>query len=134
MNRILDCMTETARRLVLHEGGNTAVEFGMVAPILFMAIIGGMQMSTALWKQNALNYAVEQAARCASIDANNCGSPTKVQSYAATLSGAGFASSVFTVAAPACGNQVTATYPYVLNIPLVGQYSFNLSATSCYPK
>jgi len=134
MNRILYRMTECARRLVAHEGGNTAVEFGMIAPILFMAIIGGMQMSTALWQQNALNYAVEQAARCASIDANNCGTPSKVQSYAATLSGAGFASSVFTVAAPACGNQVTASYPYVLNIPFVGHYSFTLTAQSCYPK
>lgn len=113
-------------------GGASAVEFGLILPALLMLLLGGMETGRALWTQNALNFAVEQAARCASIDQNNCGTTTQVQSYAAAAAGAGFASSTFSVATAACGNVVSASYPIQLHIPFVGT-ALTLTAQSCYP-
>ena len=122
----------TARRFARASDGATAVEFAIVAPVLLMLLLGIMEAGRALWTQNALNFAVEQAARCAAIDQNNCGSSTQVKSFAANVSGADFSSSIFTVTAAACGNLVSASYPMHLNIPYVSAAP-TLTAQSCYP-
>ncbi|HUJ98285.1 MAG TPA: TadE/TadG family type IV pilus assembly protein [Stellaceae bacterium] len=122
----------TARQFARASDGATALEFAIVAPVLLMLLLGIMEAGRALWTQNALNFAVEQAARCAAIDQNNCGLPAQVQSFAANVSGADFTSSIFTVTAAACGNLVSASYPMQLNIPYVSAAP-TLTAQSCYP-
>jgi TadE-like protein len=119
-------------RLKRHRGGNVSVEFAMIAAPLFLLLFGTMEVGRMLWYQNALNYSVDEAARCASIDVNNCNTSDQVKSYAANRSGAGFSSGVFSASTQQCGNQVTATYPMSLNIPLM-PISVTLSAQSCYP-
>jgi hypothetical protein len=117
---------------------------GLVAPALFMFLLGIGWFGYAFWLQNALDYAVTNAARCASISsACMTGTPpaadsTTTASYAAGASGAGFDPSVFTVTlATTCGgktgNQVSALYPVTLLIPFVS-VSLNLSSQACYPK
>jgi len=120
-------------RLARRRGGAAAVEFAFVGPALIVLILGIAETGRALWVQNALNIAVEQAARCASIDKNNCGTPAQVTSYAATVSGASFSSSTFTATQTGCGNLVTAAYPIQLNIPMA-DYAYTVTAQSCYPK
>ena len=78
------------------------------------------------------DYSVEEASRCASINATACGSAGKVQAFAAARSGGSFASSVFTASTVGCGNQVSASYPMRLNIPFTS-YAVTLTAQSCYP-
>jgi Flp pilus assembly protein TadG len=112
--------------------GATAVEFAAIAPVLLVFLLGIIELGRALWTQNALHYAVEEAARCASINAVNCGTSSQIQAFAADSSGASFSSSVFTATTASCGNQVTASYPMTLNIPFLS-YSFTLTAQSCYP-
>jgi hypothetical protein len=112
--------------------GNVAVEFALIAPALLTLLFGTIEASRAIWMQSALIYAVDQAARCAGINTNACGTPTQVQSYAAAESGAGFSSTVFTASTAACGNLVTASYPMRLNVPFVS-LSVTLGARSCYP-
>ncbi|MDR3450528.1 MAG: pilus assembly protein, partial [Alphaproteobacteria bacterium] len=68
--------------------GSTAIEFGFVLGPLIMLLMGTVEFGRAMWIQNALNYSVEQAARCASIDANTCSSAGTTQSFAAAASGA----------------------------------------------
>ncbi|MGH7126521.1 MAG: TadE/TadG family type IV pilus assembly protein [Stellaceae bacterium] len=109
------------------------VDFAMIAAPLILLIVGTMEVGRLLWYQNALNYSVEEAARCATVDVNNCNTTDQVKSYAAGRSAAGFASSVFSLSSPACGNQVAASYPMSLSIPLV-PVSLTLTAQSCYPK
>lgn len=121
-----------ARQFARASNGATAVEFAIVAPVLLMLLLGIMEGGRALWTQNALSFAVEQAARCAAIDQNNCGSTTQVQRFAARVSGANFTGSIFTVTAAACGNLVSASYPMQLNIPYVSAAP-TLTAQSCYP-
>jgi|SRR5579859_6093833 Flp pilus assembly protein TadG len=115
------------------ETGSLAVDFAMIATPLFLLIFGTLEIGQMLWYQNALNYSVEEAARCASIDANNCATSSQITSYAAGRSGAGFATTVFSTSTPACGNRVSASYPMSLAIPFA-PVSVTLSAQSCYPK
>jgi hypothetical protein len=75
------------------------------------------------------------AARCASVDPNNCGSNASVQTSALnhyhgrSLGG----SNPFTSSATGCGHTVTASYSYSLVVPLVGTYAVPLSTSACFP-
>lgn len=113
--------------------GSLTVDFAMIAGPLLSLLLGTMEVGRLLWYQNALNYSVEEGARCATVDANNCNTTDQIKSYAAARSGVGFASTVFSVSSPACGNQVNASYPMSLSIPFVST-SVTLTAQSCYPK
>src|SRR5262249_48187113 len=118
-----------AGRFARSEGGNPAVEFGLLAPALLLFIFGIAEGGRLLWTVNALHYSVQEAARCASINKNTCGSTTQIQNFAAGRSGASFAASVFTFAIAGCGNRVSANYTMPLNIPFV-THSISLTAQS----
>jgi hypothetical protein len=117
-----------------HSRGSAAVELALVAPALFMFVFGIAETGRALWLQNALDYSVAEAARCASINPAVCTLPIGTQNYAAARSGAGFSASDFSVTdpMPSCGNQVSANYPMALMIPFL-TVSVNLTAQACYP-
>ena len=112
--------------------GSTAVDFALIASPLLLLLFGTMELGRMLWYQNALNYSVEEAARCASIDVNNCSTSAQIKSYAAARSGAGFATSTFTSSTSGCGHLVSASYPVSLVIPF-SPISITLTAQSCYP-
>ena len=124
--------------------GSAAVEMGLVAPALFTFLLGIGWFGYGYWLQNALDFAVTNAARCATVDTDpttgKCDSVAHTQSYAAGASGASFDSSVFTVTLDtACfgagshGNQVTGNYTLAAVIPFVS-VTLNLSSQACYPK
>ena len=134
MKRITEVARAIAacRRLVADTRGNPAVEFALVASPLLVFVFGIMATAQAMWLQNALNVSVAEAARCASVNPTLCGSPSQIQDYAADQAGAGFDSTIFTVATVSCGNRVSASYPLPLTIPFM-TLSVNLSAQACYP-
>lgn len=132
------------RALCRDQRGATAVEMGLVAPALFTILLGIAWFGYAFWLQNALDYAVTNAARCASVDsACMSGTPAATDAaatatYAAAASGAGFDSTVFTVTPnTTCGgksgNKVVGNFAVALAIPFV-PVSLNLSSQACYPK
>ena len=53
-----------------------AVELALAMPALCLFIFGIIEVSFALWVQNALDYSVAMAARCASLNGSAC-QPTK---------------------------------------------------------
>ncbi len=125
-------LLQLVRALARSRSGSTAVQMAFVAPAMLMFILGIMEVGRVMWLQNALNYSVVEAARCISNSPSTCGSASQTQSFAASQSGAGFASSVFTVTTASCGNKVTATYPVMLDIPYVN-LSTTLTSQACYP-
>ena len=125
-------LMQLVRALAKSRSGSTAVQMAFVAPAMLMFILGIMEVGRVMWLQNALNYSVVEAARCISNSPSTCGSASQTQSFAASQSGAGFASSVFTVTTASCGNKVTATYPVTLDIPFVN-FSATLTSQACYP-
>src|SRR5437870_10922540 len=119
------------RALARSRSVHSAVEFAFIAPAMLMFILGIAEVGRVLWLQNALDYSVVGAARCLSNSPSTCATATQAQTYAASLSGAGFAASVFTVTTASCGNKVTATYPVTLDIPYVN-LSATLTSQACY--
>lgn len=112
--------------------GSFAVEFGLIAPAFLLFIFGAIEGGLALWTQSSLQYAVEQAARCAVVDPTDCGTTAQIQSYAAAkVYGQSLSSTVFSVnSAAACGTQISASLPFqALVIPI----SVTLTASSCRP-
>ena len=118
-------------RLAHDQRAATAVEFAIVVGPLILLLVGIMECGRALWLLNALHYASEEAARCASNNPAVCGTPREIQSFAASRSGADYNVEVFTVTSAACGNLVTASYPMNLMIPF-GSYSVTLQAQCCF--
>lgn len=120
------------RGLLAERGGSAAVELALVLPALLSVMLGIMEFGRLMWTANALHYSVEQAARCAAIDATTCGTAAQVQTFAAGLAGSGFATTNFTVTTPACGVLVVGNYTYTVAVPLFTQ-AVALTAQSCYP-
>ena len=119
--------------------GATAVETALVLPILLAMFFGIIEVGHLLWTVSALNMAVQDAARCVSVSnvktppSTLCDTQAHMQTFATGRAwGMTVPPSTFTLSTPACGYQVTASYPYtpiVSYIPL----SMTLSASACFP-
>jgi len=121
-------------RLVGDCRGAAATEFALVAPALCMVLYGTMEFGRMAWTQQALNFAVEEAARCASVTPSVCGTSQQIATYAASEISAGYVpASAFTGATASCGHQVTASFPYPFVATGLFSMTPTLSATACEP-
>jgi Flp pilus assembly protein TadG len=120
------------RRALLDRAGVAAIEFAILGPVLLVLLIGIIEFGRLLWLENALQYAVAQASRCVTIDTSVCGSTRETQDFAASSSGMSFPSAIFLVGPAACGNLVSASYPFTFAAGLF-PYAITLTAQSCYP-
>lgn len=120
--------------------GAAAIEFAFAMPILLTALLGTVEFGRIMWTQNALHYAVEEAARCMTFNVTTCSSTSTIQSYAASVSGLSFGSggTTFTpTTGAACGggvtgNKVAASYPFPFVTSLFN-YNVTLTAQACFP-
>ena len=112
--------------------GNTAVEFAMVAPALFLLIFGTLEFGRLLWTQSSLHYAVEQTARCASVTPSICGTNTQIQTYAAnTISYLNVGTSTFSSSSTSCGHQISASFNYQFIATGLFPFTPTLTAQAC---
>ena len=126
---------KAANKIWRDERGATALEFAILAPVFFLLIFGIIAFGLLFWTQVGLQHGAEMAARCASINATLCptSNPSAITNYATQQAlGLSLPVSTFTYSAPACGNQVSASYrfqfPDILNLgPLT------LTAQACFP-
>lgn len=82
--------------------GSAAVEFALTVPVLLLLLFGAVEYGRLLWVQNSIQYAAEQAARCAAMGqtpgATLCTTASATQAYAASkVVGYTVASTAFTV-------------------------------------
>jgi Flp pilus assembly protein TadG len=129
------------RVLARNQRANTAVEFALAAPAIFLFMFGIIEFGYALWVQNALDYSTAAAARCASLNGSACSG--NVTSYAAGESGASLDAADFSYACRSgstdscasktvtCGCQVTGNHTIALHIPWENALSVNLSSRAC---
>ena len=115
-----------------NDHGATAVEFALIAPLAVMLLIGIMGVSLMLLSIGSMHFAVEAAARCASVNPTLCNSPAAIVVYAKSRYSGALIAPVFTYASVACGKQVGASITYTLDVGIYRQ-SVPLSATSCFP-
>jgi Flp pilus assembly protein TadG len=129
------CLT---RALARERAAAVMVETAMTFPALLLFVFGIVESGHLLWTQTVLHLAVQDAARCASVNSTLCPDSTSVQNYAAARSwGMTIPPSTFTLTLPssthACGYEVVARYaftPIVSYIPI----SMTLTAKTCFPQ
>jgi Flp pilus assembly protein TadG len=120
------------RRLLVDCAGATAVEYALVLPLLALMIMGGIWVGALSLSVSSLDLAVQSAARCAAVDANQCGSASATQTFALSRYAGPAISPVFSASNSGCGHTVTAQANFDLNIvPGIG--SIPLSVSACYP-
>lgn len=122
----------TLKGLWRDDRGATAVEFALVAPAAIMLLVGIVSLSIMLLSVGSMHYAVEAAARCASAIPTVCSTSSATVAYANSRYSGALISPVFTYVAAACGNKVSATATFTLEVGMFRQ-SVPLSATSCFP-
>lgn len=119
--------------------GVTAIEFALLLPFFVVLLFGVIEFGQVLFLQAALQHAVTEAARCATISGAagstpDCSSAGTVASYATTQAyGIGVAADTFSTSNPSGFNCVAASYPFLVAIPLLPPYQLTLTAKSCYP-
>jgi uncharacterized membrane protein len=114
--------------------GDVAVEMAIILPVLLLFVFGLIDFARLIWTQASLDYAVESAARCAAIDATQCGSAIQVQDYAVSKAfGLDVSPSAFSVAAAPCGKRVSADFSFEFVVPWLATGSLALTAEACYP-
>src|SRR5579859_5633280 len=110
------------------DSGATAVEFGILAPAFIAILLGVVYLGMLMFTQASLHYAVEESARCASVKTTVCTDAASTQTYAQNHYYGPNISPTFTASSGACGNSVTGSATFVLNVGIY-QASIPLSAT-----
>lgn len=112
-------------RLARDRRGGVLVEAALVLPLLFSVVFGSIELGRILWTKMAMDYAVQEAARCADIRPDLCGNAGQVLAYAqAKARPLDLPAGSISVSYPACGVQVTASITYQ---PTIGSYIFTRS-------
>ena len=119
------------RTILSCERGNTAVEFALVLPALILLVVGIIGACIVVHSAASLQYAVEQAARCYSVNSSQCPGQATTQTYAQSQYH-GLNKPLFTATTPACGYRVGAAVTVALSAG-VSSWSIPLSATACFP-
>ena len=114
------------------ERGTTAIEFAIIAPVFISFVVGILYVSMGLFLVGSLHYAVEEGARCASVRTMVCSDKTTTEAYTKSRYFGPSSSPTFAYAAAACGNSVSASVNYVMNLGLT-QVTVPISATACFP-
>lgn len=129
-------MRKLLKSLRLNQQGTTAVEFAIVAPVFIALLIGTIALCIGLFLVGSLHYAVEEGARCASVRAvcqvNGIPDAAATQTYAQNHYFGPNVSPTFTYAAAACGNSVSASISYSMNVGF-RTFTIPISATACFP-
>ena len=121
-------------RLAADRQGSTAVEFALVAIPLFTLLFGSMEFCRLVWTQSALNFAVQEAARCASVTPGTCGTAAQITTYAAAeIAPAYVPASAFTASSATCGHSVTASFVYPFVATGLFSMTPTLTASACFP-
>ena len=104
------------RRFGANLNGATAVELALVLPVFVLLVLGSMGAATYGYSLASMNYAVEEAARCAAVKTTVCSTPTSTSLYARSHYSGPAITPVFTYSNAGCGNTVTATATYSFNL------------------
>ena len=125
-------MRKLLKTLRLDQGGTTAVEFALISPILIALLVGTITLCVGLFLIGSLHFAVEDGARCASVKTTVCSDAATTVAYTKSRYFGPDVSPTFTYTAAACGNSVSASVNYSMD---VGSRTLviPISATACFP-
>ena len=125
-------MRNLLKSLRRDERGTTAVEFAIIAPVFIALLIGTMVLCVALLLVGSLHFAVEDGARCASVKTTICSDAATTVAYTQSRYFGPAVSPTFTYTAAACGNSVSASISYSMDVGF-RTFVVPISATACFP-
>ena len=120
------------KSLRLDDQGTTAVEFAIVAPVFIALLFGTLALCVGLFLIGSLHFAVEDGARCASVKTTICSDGPTTVAYTQSRYFGPNVSPTFTYAAATCGNSVSASINYSMNVGFK-TFVIPISATACFP-
>ncbi len=120
------------RSFTRDEAGASAVEFALVMIPTILLTLGTINLCLIIYTVATLHFAVEDAARCASVKTTICNSTGATQTYAASKYVGPTVTPVFAATTQGCGNQVVGTANFNFSSG-VAQWTIPLSASACYP-
>lgn len=112
--------------------GGAALEFALVLPAFIMMIVGGIFAANAVFTVSAMHFAVEDGARCASVQTTVCTDSASTVAFTQTHYAGPAVSPTFSYSTGGCGHTVSGTVTYNLDIG-TRKISVPLSTSSCYP-
>jgi Flp pilus assembly protein TadG len=112
--------------------GTTAVEFAMLAPAFILLLVGTVYICLGAFLAGSLHYAVEEGARCASIKTTVCSDAPTTLSYTQKQYFGPNPAPTFTYATAACGNVVSGSVNYVVNLGIT-TVTVPVSSSACFP-
>ena len=119
------------RRLWADRGGASAVEFAIVLPVFILLVLGSISAALLVFSISSLNYAVEDAARCAAVNKTLCSNAGDIVEYARDRYAGPPITPEFTYSTAGCGNTVTGTGTFSMDIiPEISKVP--LKASACH--
>jgi hypothetical protein len=118
------------------ERGAAALEFALVAPVLFLLLFGGMEAGRLMFVSAAFRLAVSDSARCAELGRPECQSLDGLAAHAqmrlrALATPLPVPAEALAMAPAACGIAISARLPYrPLLLPLANA-GITLTASAC---
>ncbi len=112
--------------------GTTVIEFAILAPVVITLVVGTFFLGLSLFLVGSLHFAVEEGARCASVNTGVCADASTTVAYAQSHYFGPSASPTYTFAAAACGNSLTASINYVMDIGMA-KLTIPVTASACFP-
>ena len=125
-------MRNLLRSIYRNKDGTTAVEFAIIAPVFLLLVLGTIGLCFALFLVGSLHFAVEDGARCASVKTTICSDAATTVAYAQNHYFGPNVSPTFTYASAACGNSVSASISYSMDVGF-RTFVIPISATACFP-
>ncbi|HJW41695.1 MAG TPA: TadE/TadG family type IV pilus assembly protein [Rhizomicrobium sp.] len=119
------------RKMLKDERGAAAVEFAIVGPVYIILTIGILYTCLVLFSVASMQYAVEQAARCAGVNSTACATSGQIVAYA-KADYLGPFTPTFTYAAKTCGNQVSASASLTYDV-VFKTFTIPFSVKACFP-
>ncbi len=112
------------RKFLRDEGGASAVELAILAPVFLAFVVGVIQCGFLIFTQASLHYAVQKAVRCTALQSTCLSEASHYYGFGKTLK--------FEPSEKTCGLALTATVTYTLSVILYRK-DIELAATSCFP-
>jgi len=131
-------MVRAFLRRVFRDGrGVSAIEFGILAPVLFTLLLGALDFGRMFYIRQGMEYATEQAARYYMLNPSAAQSSVTQTLTAAMVGGMGSQLSVSYADTTSCNSKstltcttITVTYPFKFVAGILGQANKTLTATA----
>jgi Flp pilus assembly protein TadG len=121
------------RAIARDQSGNAMVEFAMILPVFILIVVGGMYLALLGFTIASMHYAVQQGARCASLNSTVCSDNTATATFTTSkFWGTTLAAPTFTASTASCGHKVSGTITATLNTGFT-VLSIPVKASSCFP-